>query len=269
MESNYVSKSSSRNELFMKSFTEGYIPLVEETLSATLLGSTLEPTSPNKQQPVHKYLFTIPKKYELCHSDIPYIDAEFLRESGPVYAERDLQSMINIMKRCFMEYFGPFSYGGQISSRNTCVRLTNTNIICACENGSEQEQLVIDIEVCYFVRNYLPYPIIRNDGEVNADYFIEIQKLYEEIRCLEDDNQELKHMIYNDALTCKKNQESLKNKVGALYKELCEFKKQESCPVCYEDIEPDKLFVAGCTHFICTSCSAQCKKCPLCRSKYI
>lgn len=268
MESTNTSKLCIRNELFMKSFTEGYIPLVEETLSTTLLGSKLEPTTPNKEQLVHKYLFAIPKKYELCHSDIPYVDAEFLRESGPVYAERNLQSMINIIKRCFMDYFGPFSYGSQISSRNTCVRLLNTNIISACEKDDIQEQLVINIEINYFVKNYLPYPVIRTEGEVNADYFIEIQKLYEEIRCLEDDNQELKHMIYNDAITCKKNQKSLKNKVGELYKELCEFKKQESCPVCYEDIAPDKLFVAGCTHFICMSCSAQCKKCPLCRSKY-
>lgn len=262
MELNHISKPCSRNELFMRSFNEGYIPLLEETLSTPLLGFTIEPTMPNKQHSVHKYAFTIPKKYELCHSDIPYVDAGFLRESGPVYGERDLQNMINIIKSCFMDYFGPFSYGGQISSRNTCVRLLNQTI------ANEGEHLVIYIEVCYFIKNYLPYPIVRTDGELNVEHFIEIQKLYEEIRCLEDDNQEMRHMVFETVEQSKQKQKSLKDMVSKLYKELCAFKKPESCPVCYEDIEQDQLFVSGCAHFICSKCSVHCKKCPMCRAKY-
>ena len=55
---------------------------------------------------------------------------------------------------------------------------------------------------------------------------------------------------------------SLKTIIKNLYENA---NKQEDCPVCYECIAADKLTVPECGHFICSSCSVQCSRCPMCR----
>jgi hypothetical protein len=42
----------------------------------------------------------------------------------------------------------------------------------------------------------------------------------------------------------------------------------ENCPVCYESIPNDNLFVTPCNHILCTECSSKCNNsCPLCRQE--
>ena len=42
----------------------------------------------------------------------------------------------------------------------------------------------------------------------------------------------------------------------------------EDCPVCYEKILPEILYISTCFHYICLDCSTKCKNCPLCRETY-
>ena len=42
--------------------------------------------------------------------------------------------------------------------------------------------------------------------------------------------------------------------------------KRDECPVCLLEIEPDKLTIPECYHFICSDCDARCNRCPICRS---
>ena len=69
----------------------------------------------------------------------------------------------------------------------------------------------------------------------------------------------MKKKNYNDTL-------KLTNKIIEMYDESTE---RVTCPVCYEEIKPELLFVTGCAHFLCHSCADGCEKangkCPLCR----
>ena len=38
-----------------------------------------------------------------------------------------------------------------------------------------------------------------------------------------------------------------------------------NCPVCFEDVEDDKLDLFPCGHSTCTLCGTRCDKCPICR----
>jgi len=40
------------------------------------------------------------------------------------------------------------------------------------------------------------------------------------------------------------------------------------CPVCYDEICPDKLIIPNCCHSICLTCVSKCDSCPLCRDVY-
>lgn len=50
----------------------------------------------------------------------------------------------------------------------------------------------------------------------------------------------------------------LYEKVG----ELC------NCPVCYEPMEKDNIFIPVCSHLICKNCKSRVETCPICRAKY-
>ena len=43
----------------------------------------------------------------------------------------------------------------------------------------------------------------------------------------------------------------------------------EDCPVCLDPIATDNIIIPVCFHNICNACYTKCKKCPICRDKYI
>lgn len=69
----------------------------------------------------------------------------------------------------------------------------------------------------------------------------------------------MKKKNYNDTM-------KLTNKIIEMYDKSTE---RVNCPVCYDEIKPELLFVPGCGHFLCHSCADGCEKangkCPLCR----
>jgi len=47
-----------------------------------------------------------------------------------------------------------------------------------------------------------------------------------------------------------------------------ELHKTDSCPVCYEELNGETMFIPNCVHFICSNCASKCKNmCPLCRAE--
>lgn len=73
----------------------------------------------------------------------------------------------------------------------------------------------------------------------------------------------------------KKYRDMLANKNSHLIKKLKEYyaKEQclENCPICFEEIQPDKLYIPGCCHYLCEPCSSRViehtNKCPICREE--
>ena len=57
--------------------------------------------------------------------------------------------------------------------------------------------------------------------------------------------------------------DSYRNIIRKCYEEL---NKKFECPVCYEDIESNDIFITPCNHHICNNCTTKCKNlCPMCR----
>jgi len=159
------------------------------------------------------------------------------------------------------------------------------NMICVNMEGTKMK---VYLEVRYANKSALPF-----NYEVSKDEEIRVLELKN--RRLELLNISLKHDFHdmenmhlhrirrlniglkektkkycNDMECIKKKNHNdtlkLTNKIIEMYGESTE---RVTCPVCYDEIKPDLLFVPGCAHFLCHSCADGCEKangkCPLCR----
>jgi len=159
------------------------------------------------------------------------------------------------------------------------------NMICVNMEGTKMK---VYLEVRYANKSALPF-----NYEVSKDEEIRVLELKN--RRLELLNISLKHDFHdmenmhlhrirrlniglkektkkycNDMECMKKKNHNdtlkLTNKIIEMYGESTE---RVTCPVCYDEIKPDLLFVPGCAHFLCHSCADGCEKangkCPLCR----
>ena len=77
--------------------------------------------------------------------------------------------------------------------------------------------------------------------------------------------------LQNDArMTARKRAETVKKQQAFIRKLYAETTREEDCPICYETITSEKLYVSDCCHVYCMSCAQGCykanKKCAICRS---
>jgi hypothetical protein len=106
---------------------------------------------------------------------------------------------------------------------------------------------------------------------------------YNRLKMLHDDQNEEHRILINDNRHYKRQYNSIKRDYAKCTTQLTASYRlpeiimslygttttnQETCPVCYETIEVDNLKVPICGHFICNSCSGNCKICPICRLEY-
>jgi len=60
--------------------------------------------------------------------------------------------------------------------------------------------------------------------------------------------------------------DSYRNIIRKCYKDFGQ--TVDDCPVCYDPIENDKMFVTPCNHILCNDCANHCKNsCPMCRQE--
>ena len=112
-------------------------------------------------------------------------------------------------------------------------------------------ELLVDINVQYY-QSHQPYYVkptpYESLVELNQQLIVETRK--------ELNRQK---QIYDN------NYARMADKIRKLYGEN---EEKTDCPVCYEGITEDTLFVSGCCHFICNQCVTKCSKCPICRDDY-
>jgi hypothetical protein len=83
---------------------------------------------------------------------------------------------------------------------------------------------------------------------------------------------ELSAQIMSNDIRDKAMQIESKNKMLSRMKE--KLKEQYAildpceCPVCYTQILGEKLVITDCCHYICSTCSEKCTRCPLCRTEF-
>ncbi len=119
-----------------------------------------------------------------------------------------------------------------------------------------------------YYNNWKPYPIIDYD-----DITHKINKKTSENNKIKERTMKVKRMLHHNNNVFKTRERIYENKVENLNKLVRKYYRESNdkseCPVCYEIILPDNLFVSGCCHFICQLCSEKCNNCPLCRESYL
>ena len=152
----------------------------------------------------------------------------------------------------------------------------------------EETNIKMFLEVQYANKCNLPFPynfsneeqlriaVLKNtkleseNNHIKHQYHQMEYTLNRKIRKLQKNMQ---NACYSYSKECKKLKEKIVNDQSRLTNKITEMytnsDKKEVCPVCYEEIEPELLFVAGCSHFLCKSCGDRCQelngKCPICR----
>jgi hypothetical protein len=266
-------KQQNRNQMFVKSFNDFMVSMCDIYYS-DLKEWKLEPTAENKNQAIHKYTFTIPKKIVLCEVDTPYMDENGEKQqAGQIMQDQEIPNV-----RVFETHFGDYFHPYEMERFHTSVSYTSLYYPSINDKGD----LVSDIIVCYF-KSYIPYPCGIMTRDQLQERCRQLERMNNELKYDLDDfanivhtqnrkigrlKREVKHKeaIFNDRINnaVYRMQERIREMYEKLGKEA-----EEECPVCYEVMKTNELMVPGCCHYICASCNEKCDKCPICREEYI
>jgi len=192
--------------------------------------------TPNKISHRHAYILTIYQLHDLelnpiDNSNIPTV-SDFIRNMD--------------------NYFTPYY------DNNSYIFITTT--------PSDEPISVINFKVVYYKDKY-PFPNeIHNRNICIENYEKRIQSYIEEVEELETivDYERIAKNRYKNrinliSVNIQKNFQLMYEKNNIL----------EDCPVCLDPIATDNIIIPVCFHNICNACYTKCKKCPICRDKYI
>ena len=217
----------------------------------------------------HTFTLTMPMEYseQRTRSEDGYIVNETLTISQQRPTDEEFRTK-------FDEYFDPF----RNNFRNQGVSIDMLQI-------DEQQTMTMQICLSMCSGYPLPFPIPTYSGDSryqalqmrNHALMQRYEHQNETIEALENEVRHLRHS--RRALKNKHNEEKMKmrerlskndnrliQKIKSYYNEQSE---KENCPVCYEPIKAEDLYVPGCCHYLCKYCANRVKetsnRCPICR----
>jgi len=257
-----------RDELFQKSFdlvVQDYI----EMRNINTREWSLKKTTRKKNSSLHKYRFVIPRSY-LQYGVSRYTDPDgFIHQVEEVYTYQhvpDADLFIYALTDHFEDYYVKIE-----DDVVSYVKLEH-------KPNPDSEDFVATIEVKY-INGVFPYPVPPTDLELANQRIVRLSteiinlKVNAEIglaiytECVELSAQVMTNDIRNKAM-----QIESKNKMLLRMKE--KLKEQYTihdpceCPVCYAQIPGEKLVITDCCHYLCSNCSENCTRCPLCRTEF-
>ena len=257
-----------RDELFQKSFDlviQDYV----ETRNINTYEWSLKKTTRKKNASLHKYKFVIPRSY-LQYAVSEYTDPEgFIHPVEEVYTYQhvpDAGSFISELNNYFANHY--VTIEDEVVSY---VKLEH-------KPNPESQDFVATIEVKY-INGVFPYPIPPTDLEIANQ---KIERLSTEIinlkvnaeiglgiyiECAELSAQVMSNDIRKKAIQIESKTMMLRRMKEKL-KELYLGHDPSECPVCYTQIPGEKLVITVCCHYICSTCSEKCTRCPLCRTEF-
>ena len=252
-----------REELFSKSLKEFleditvYTSPYEQT-KYSILHYTLKCVTKNKNKRTHEYELTIPSSIICAYSDRTTREGdgeELWLDSEPIYGEQSAPILCDF-NDSFNKYFEPYwlMTDSVPMSYVSIIDLPRIQNIQVCD-------IILKIEVVYH-KSHTPFPrpltIIEEKNR-------EIKYLEYKLRRKDNRNRCLAERIEINYDRAEYNYKRMQHKFRSMYTETG---KLEPCPVCYDDISPDKLIIPNCFHYICEGCVMKCNKCPLCRDDY-
>jgi hypothetical protein len=257
-----------RDELFQKSFdlvVQDYI----EMRNINTREWSLKKTTRKKNSSLHKYRFVIPRSY-LQYAVSRYTDPDgFIHQVEEVYTYQhvpDADLFIYALTDHFEDYYVKIE-----DDVVSYVKLEH-------KPNPDSEDFVATIEVKY-INGVFPYPVPPTDLEIANQRIMRLSteiinlKMNAEIglavytECVEARAQVMSNDIRDKAILIESKNMMLsrmKDKLKELYPkhDPCE------CPVCYTQIPGEKLVITDCCHYICSNCSENCTRCPLCRTEF-
>jgi len=230
-------------------------------------------TKNNERNTGSLHMFTLHMPIHYNERVPEYVDGEVHYVETPKTQERPT---IEAFEEKFATYFDPHS-------------TVSWNRVSIVQREIDENQvLIINIRLRLGNGMNLPFPTPNNDDARFQRQEQTIRHLRERMRNFDQvcyrirvefydrlaRESELRHRIRRK---CEKEKKRLmdKNKsdVTRIINRLKEYytkdDKRSECPVCYEEIEADKLYVPGCCHYLCDTCANHViqlnNKCPICR----
>ena len=235
----------------------------------------------NKSESVHCYEIRIPNKTILYDVDTNHTIDGTTYGPGPVYSEQNLPDTDYLIRE-FNNYFEDYAiYQVVHGTGNASRRVAFVEITHVSADGENKIAYV----VAKYTKNCKPYPVEPNspteirlnelqlqynklkleciDLQIHTQEMISNNKFFR--KRLSSTSRDLCRVTteYNNKMTMYRSKISMLHTIiKTLY---AKNTIAEDCPVCYESMSIDKLVVPECGHFICSSCSPQCTRCPICR----
>jgi len=204
----------------------------------------------------HDYELIVPKDIVIAYRDIisEVTSNEVIWEnSEPIYAEQNVPTMIQFVT-AFNVYFKPYQLYFQ-HALLSYIRITNVlTDVDICD-------IVIHIKVIYH-KSHCPFPRPLTLIEEKEN---EIRFLQSKVQAKTRRLTALRAILHIERDRAKYNYKRMQTRFRAMY---AAENKLEDCPVCYDEIVPEKLIIPNCFHYICKKCVVKCHSCPLCRDEY-
>jgi len=252
---------------FMNNLSQQLKPILEHSMGAeefqldpashwSIVRSEENRTNKASQQ----YQLIIPRDIVIGHEDrrpAPEGGGEWPTPGTPILSRQYVPSP-NCFAEALDQHFRDYYYMADDETAISYVAVAS--MVAPAEFGAT---LTVMIDVVYF-KKHRPYP--RPLTELHLAN-LEIAQLthvqfYQEkkIRALKRDAAKYERMA-----------ERAQFKMQTIFRRLfTDVKRQESCPVCYCDIDTERMYVPICSHFICAPCAQRCNEtCPICRDEYI
>lgn len=195
----------------------------------------LQNTTENKTRHIHKYLLEI---YGIKQS-------EFNTGENVV----DILPTTNQFIECMNLYFQPY----KLTRNNLTLSNIKTTIL-----GDDDPVSIITFKVIYY-KNHLPFPVKLSLLE---KYAVEIEHLNDKLEYEERNNRKINKLLRK----AKERLSTSQMNIEKIYKENILLKEEPcQCPICWEQIEHENIYVPICLHPVCKNCLSRITKCPLCR----
>ena len=243
-------------EVFLSDVTVIY-NLNEET-KYNISTYDLNSVTSNKNKCIQEYELTIPSSIISAYFDrtVSSDDGEETWiDSEPLYCTQETPLLCDFIES-FHNYFDKYKlFDGIIPvSYMSIMSLPRLRSIPMCDQ-------TLHLKVVYH-KSHTPFP---RPLTVIEEKDREIKFLETKLRRKTNRVNSLEHLLDKNYERAEHNYKRMQKKFRAMY---IESGKLENCPVCYEEIAPDKLIIPNCFHYICEVCVMKCDNCPLCRDKY-
>jgi rubrerythrin len=217
-----------------------------------------EENRPNKAS--QQYQLTVPRDVVIGHEDrrpAPENGGEWPSPGTPILSRQYVPTP-NCFAEALDQHFRDYYY---MADDETAISYVNVSSMVAPQEFGAT--LIAMIDVVYF-KKHRPYPLPLTELQLANREISQLMhvQFYQEKKI---------RVLKRDATKYKRMAERAQFKMQSIFRRLfTDVKREESCPVCYNDLDTEKMYVPICSHFICSPCAQRCnEKCPICRDEYI